>query len=81
MNNAIKNTYDKLIDIINSCGLPVGVAYFIIKDISNQLYIGYEEAINNEKNAEPIEETIEKEYDFSTEEKEEKENNNDSNIE
>jgi len=38
MNNiGIKIFQKKLYDLINSCGLPVGIAYFVLKDATNEL--------------------------------------------
>ncbi len=38
MNNAtIKYFHQQLMNLINNCGLPVGTAYFIVKDTLNEL--------------------------------------------
>lgn len=48
MNFAIKQFYEALIQLINNCGLPIGTAYFILKDLTNELEQGYEQAAKAE---------------------------------
>ena len=52
MNNyMIDAFYKKLVKDINECGLPVGVAFFVMKDCLNQIETGYKLAINEENPA------------------------------
>lgn len=44
MNNNIKQFYEALVQLINSCNLPIGTAYFILKDLTHELQQGYEQA-------------------------------------
>ena len=44
MNNNIKQFYEALVQLINSCNLPIGTAYFILKDLTRELQQGYEQA-------------------------------------
>lgn len=44
MNNNIKKFYEALVQLINNCGLPIGTAYFVLKDLLNELQRGYEQA-------------------------------------
>lgn len=53
MNSNIKQFYDALVQLINNCGLPVGTAYFILKDLTNELQRGYEQAAADESNQTP----------------------------
>lgn len=48
MNYNIKTFHDNLIELINNCGLPIGTAYFVVKDCLSQLEIGYKIAANKE---------------------------------
>lgn len=57
MNFAIKQFYEALIQLINNCGLPVGTAYFILKDLTNELEHGYEQAAKAETEQEPEQHT------------------------
>lgn len=52
MNNFyINRFYKKILEIINTSELPVGTAYFILKDILNELEKIYYQAVENDKNA------------------------------
>ena len=52
MNNFyINRFYKKILEIINTSELPVGTAYFILKDILNELEKIYYQALENDKNA------------------------------
>lgn len=57
MNFAIKQFYETLIQLINNCGLPIGTAYFILKDLTNELEQGYKQAAEAEINQKPEEHT------------------------
>ena len=61
MNNyMIDAFYKKLVKDINECGLPVGVAFFVMKDCLNQIETGYKLAINEENpaNTQPEEKEV-----------------------
>lgn len=49
MNKQINITYESLINILNNSGLPVGIAYFLMKDLTNQLYEEYQKSLSYEK--------------------------------
>lgn len=49
MNFEMEIFHEQLIEIINKSGLPIGAAYYIVKDVLNELEIGYRKAIMNEK--------------------------------
>ena len=49
MNQQISNTYEMLVNILNNSNLPVGVAYFLMKDLTNQLYEEYQRSLTYEK--------------------------------
>lgn len=57
MNFAIKQFYEALIQLINNCGLPIGTAYFILKDLTKELEQGYEQAAKAEAEQEPEQHT------------------------
>lgn len=57
MNFAIKQFYEALIQLINNCGLPIGTAYFILKDLTKELEQGYEQAAKAETEQEPQQHT------------------------
>lgn len=58
MNYQMEVFHEQLIQLINKSGLPIGTAYFIVKDCLNELEMGYRKAIFNEKNS-PTEDTTE----------------------
>lgn len=62
INSLIEDLHNKLIKDINTCQLPVGIIYFVAKDIFKEIEIGYQKELMREK------EQIERE---------EKDNNND----
>ena len=41
---------EKLIEVINNCDLPVSLAYYIVKDVYNELNFLYTQAIQNKQN-------------------------------
>ena len=49
LNTNLNNFQSNLVDIINNSGLPVGVVYYIIKDLFTDIKSAYETAIRNEK--------------------------------
>ncbi len=51
MNYQMEVFHEQLIQIVNKSGLPIGTAYYIVKDVLNELEVGYRKAIFNEKNS------------------------------
>ena len=49
INTLIEELHNNLINDINSSKLPVGVVYFVLKDIFNETERGYINALNSEK--------------------------------
>ncbi len=50
-NTHLNNLKNDLINTVNKSGLPVGVAYYIIKDLFIDISNAYEQALKNEKEA------------------------------
>lgn len=48
-NTHLNNFKSELVDVINKSGLPVGVAYYIVKDLFIDIQNAYENALKNEK--------------------------------
>lgn len=48
-NTLIEDLHNKLIDDINSCNLPVGIIYFVAKDVFAEVEMGYKKTIEQEK--------------------------------
>lgn len=55
LNTMIQELHRNLIKDINSSQLPVGVVYFVLKDIFNETERGYINALNTEKITNPEE--------------------------
>lgn len=55
LNTSMQELHRNLIKDINSSKLPVGIVYFVLKDIFNETENSYIKAINAEKSAIPIE--------------------------
>lgn len=70
MNYQMEIFHEQMIDLINKSGLPIGAAYFIVKDCLHELEMGYRKAIFNERNSKP--ETVEQTLNL-TEDPEDKE--------
>ena len=51
MNYQMEVFHEQLVEIVNRSGLPIGTAYYIVKDVLNELEVGYRKAIFNEKNS------------------------------
>jgi hypothetical protein len=51
MNYQMEIFHEQLIQLINKSGLPIGTAYYIVKDALNELEVGYRKAIYNESNS------------------------------
>ena len=62
LNSMMQELHHNLIKDINSCQLPVGVVYFVLKDIFNETERSYINTLNAEKMATPeeVKEEIEK---------------------
>lgn len=80
MNFAIKQFYEALIQLINNCGLPIGTAYFILKDLTKELEQGYEQAAKAETEQEPQQHTKKIEIQQPQENLKEEEENGSSNT-
>lgn len=80
MNFAIKQFYEALIQLINNCGLPIGTAYFILKDLTKELEQGYEQAAKAEAEQEPEQHTKKIEIQQPQENLKEEEENGSSNT-
>ena len=53
MNNlTIKYFHEQLLQLVNSCGLPVGTAYFILKDVLREVEKVYNECLYKEAHEE-----------------------------
>lgn len=51
MNNlAIQEFYKNIINLVNNCNLPVGTAYFIVKDVLHDLEQAYLTVLKEELN-------------------------------
>lgn len=49
MNFRIEIVKEQLINVINNSGLPIGVIHYLLKDISNEVIVTYNNAIAQEK--------------------------------
>lgn len=49
-NTQLYNFKNDLVNTINKSGLPVGIAYYIIKDLFMEIQNAYETTLKNEKN-------------------------------
>ena len=74
MNYQMEVFHQQMIDLINHSGLPIGTAYFIVKDCLNELEMGYRKAIFTEKDSKP--ETVTEEYPVAKVEEDSKEGKN-----
>lgn len=74
MNNlAIQNFYKNIVNLVNNCNLPVGTAYFILKDVLHDLEQAYLAVLKEELN-EPDQQIIQ-DIDLYAENKSEKGDN------
>lgn len=48
LNTLIENLHQKLINDINNCQLPVGIIYYVAKDLFKEIEIGYQNALKDE---------------------------------
>lgn len=49
VNTLIEDLHKKLINDINSCQLPVGMIYFVAKDVFREIELGYQKELVREK--------------------------------
>ena len=57
MNNlSIKQFYEQLLQLVNSCGLPVGTAYFVLKDVLNEVEKVYNNCLYKESHEDNVKE-------------------------
>lgn len=62
--------HQNLLQLVNNCHLTIGEAYYVIKDVCNELHILYIKEIQNEQKA--PQETVEQDFvPFVEEDKEE----------
>ena len=52
INILIENLHEKLIKDINSCQLPVGIIYYVAKDVFREIELGYQRQLIQEKEQE-----------------------------
>ena len=62
LNTIMQELHSNLVKDINSSQLPVGVVYFVLKDIFNETERSYIDALNAERTTKPeeVKEEIEK---------------------
>lgn len=48
LNSILNNLKNDIIKLVNESQIPVGVAYYIIKDIYHDISVAYENAVLNE---------------------------------
>ena len=70
LNTLIDELHNNLINDINKSQLPVGIIYFVIKDVFSEVERGYIEELKNEKNLD-IKETSDNSDDITEEIEEE----------
>ena len=49
INTLIEQFQNTLVQAVNECQLPIGVAYLVAKDVFSQLENGYQKALTQEK--------------------------------
>lgn len=52
VNTLIEDLHNKLINDINSCPLPVGMIYYVAKDVFKEIEFGYQKQLVTEKEQE-----------------------------
>lgn len=60
-NTIIENLRQNLINDINNSQLPVGIVYYVAKDVFTEIERGYKNALDSEKQTEKTEEAKEEE--------------------
>lgn len=49
LNTLMEDLHSKLIKDINSCNLPVGIVYYVAKDVFREIELGYQKQLILEK--------------------------------
>ncbi len=49
INTLTEDLHEKLIKDINSCQLPVGMIYYVAKDVFREIELGYQKELAREK--------------------------------
>lgn len=70
MNLQIENVKQNIINIINNSGLPIGIIYYLFKDINAEISSGYNKALNYEKQQQLEKEKQEKQQEENKDEQE-----------
>lgn len=52
INTLMEDLHNKLIKDINTCQLPVGIIYYVAKDVFKEIELGYEKQLALEKQQE-----------------------------
>lgn len=52
INTLMEDLHEKLIKDINSCQLPVGIVYYVAKDVFREIELGYQRQLAQEKEQE-----------------------------
>ena len=52
INTLMEDLHNKLIKDINSCQLPVGIIYYVSKDVFREIELGYQKELMREKEQE-----------------------------
>ena len=77
MNNlTIEAFHHNLLNLINNCGLPVGTAYYVLKDVYKDIENLYNRALAEEQANPPKNETKSFDINLANLDEEQKENNN-----
>ena len=48
INFSLEQYKNQLVDITNNCNLPIGVAYYVFKDVFKELEMAYYNSLSNE---------------------------------
>ena len=64
LNNSLNDLRKEIVELINKSQVPVGVAYYIIKDVYRDIEIAYEAAVLNELKEQAIKESKEQKEDI-----------------
>lgn len=66
LNNSLNDLRKEIVELINKSQVPVGVVYYIIKDVYRDIEIAYEAAVLNELKEQAIKESKEQKEDIET---------------
>lgn len=64
LNNSLNDLRKEIVELINKSQVPVGVVYYIIKDVYRDIEIAYETAVLNELKEQAIKESKEQKEDI-----------------